>query len=344
MAVALIQQARSSLERLKASRLGQFFARYGRDQADDWATLIAFSALFSIFPMIGALLTILGLMLRDEQKLLQLIDVINRVFPAQLADMLSFLSETRQITGLLGLVSLVGLLWSASNLFGTMARAFNHFYGVQDRGMRGQKIMAFAMIFVFLILSVVSVVASSAATFLLGFSADRSPIPLPGLGLLQSLLGWAVSIGAAFLLFVSVFRIVPNAPLTLGHVWKGALLSAALFALINQLFPLYLRFFGGGFQAYKTLGLFLLLMTWFFLLARILVLGCELNAFLTPLPAHQTAREPRQAFGREQPPPARPEPAPRPESHPGGFGRRLLKVAALASAALLVVQRLRRHD
>ena len=338
--MAPIQQAQSTVQRLKESRVGHFFAKYGRDRADDWATLIAFSTLFSIFPLIGALLTILGLVLQDEQKLIQLIDVINRVFPAQLADLLSFLSETKQITGLLGLVSLVGLLWSASNLFGTMARAFNHFYGVKDRGMIGQKVMAFGMIFVFLALIVVSVVASAAATFLLGFSADRSPIPVPGLGLLQSLLGWAVSVGAAFLLFLAVFRIVPNAPLSFRHVWNGALLSALLFALINQLFPLYLRFFGGGFQAYKTLGLFLLLMTWFYFLARILVLGCELNAFLQPLPATETAKESTTAFGREQPAPAKPAPEPR----QGGFGRRLLRVAALASIALLVVQRLRRHE
>ena len=331
--MAPLEEARSTVEKVQGSALGRFLAKYGRDQADDHAALIAFSALFSLFPLIGALLTLLGLLIQDEAKLSGLIDTIEKLFPSQLADLLGFLQETKQITGLLGIVSFVGLLWSASTLFGSMAKAFNIFYGVKDRGLIEQRLMAFAMIFVFLTLIVVSVGASGAATFLLGFSAERSPIPLPGLGLLQSLVGWAVSIGSAFLMFLAIYRVVPNAPLSLGRVWRGALLAAALFALINQLFPLYLRFLGGGFQAYKTLGLFLLLMTWFYFLARILVLGCELNAFLSPLPAAaRTAPEPEPA--------AR---LPSPEPRRSGLARRLLRVGALAALALLIAQRLRRH-
>ncbi len=82
------------------------------------------------------------------------------------------------------------------------------------------------------------------------------------------------------LMFLAVYRVVPNTPLGLADVWKGATLAGVLFVLLNQVFPLYLRLFGGGFEAYKTLGLLLLLMTWLYFLARILVLGAELNAFL----------------------------------------------------------------
>ena len=337
--MAPLNQARSTLDRLMTSRLGQFLARYGADRADEHAALIAFSALFSIFPLIGALLTLLGLLIRDDRKLADMVEVVNRLFPSQLADLLGFLQETKQLTGLLGIVSLAGLLWSASAIFGSLAQAFNVFYRVKDRGFIRQKLMAFTMIFVFLGLILLSVVAASAATFLLGFSAERSPIPLPGLGPLQSLLGWAISLGSALLLFLAVFRIVPNARLSFGQVWKGAVLSAVLFTLINQLFPLYLRFFGGGFAAYKTLGLFLLLMTWFYFLARILVLGCELNAFLSPLPAAERAgaekRKAEGAGGRE--------------TEPDRAGARreaagtLLRLGAVAAAALLIVQRLRRH-
>jgi membrane protein len=323
------------VQRLKESRLGQLLAKYGQDQADDYAVLIAFSALFSLFPLIGALLTLLGLVIQDPQTLEQLIGTISQLFPAQLADLLGFLEETRQITGLLGIVSFVGLLWSASNLFGTMARAFNHFYGLTERGFIGQRLMAFGMIFVFLLLVLVSVLASSVTTLLVSLSTARLPFQVPGLGPFQALLGWGISLGSAFLMFLAVFRIVPNGPLTLRHVWRGALLSAVLFVLINQIFPLYLQFFGGGFATYKTLGLFLLLMTWFYLLARILVLGCELNALLLPLPKRRPEAEVASAplrvwEPREQLPSG------------GGFKRTLVRLGA-AALALLVLLRLRRH-
>jgi membrane protein len=227
-------------------------------------------------------------------------------------------------------LSFFGLLWSGSALFGSMALAFNSFYSLKDRGFIGQRLMAFVMIFVFLVLIIVSVVASGAATFLLGFPAELLPIDVPGLGLLQSVAGWGLSVASAFLMFLAIYRIVPNGPMTLGGIWKGALLAAVLFALINQLFPIYLRFFGGSFQAYKTLGLFLLLMTWFYLMARILVLGCELNAFLNPLPASaQTVPQPQPVTGQTTEPHSDRRP---------GFGRRLLRLGALAGVAMLIMR------
>ncbi len=56
--------------------------------------------------------------------------------------------------------------------------------------------------------------------------------------------------------------------------------AIVLFVLLNQAFPLYFSLLGGSYAAYKTLGLFLVLMTWFYCLAIIMVLGVELNAFL----------------------------------------------------------------
>ena len=120
--MAPIERAQSTVKRFQDSGPGRFLAKYGQDQADDHAALIAFSALFSLFPLIGALLTLLGLIVRDQQTLEKLIATINQLFPAQLADLLSFLQETREITGLLGVVSFVGLLWSASAIFGSCSR------------------------------------------------------------------------------------------------------------------------------------------------------------------------------------------------------------------------------
>jgi membrane protein len=330
-----LKDARSMVERLRDSKLARFLTKYGQDEADDHAALIAFSALFSLFPLIGALLTLIGVLIRDPERRTQLVETISQLFPSQLTDLLGFLEETRQITGLLGVASFIGLLWTASNLFGSMAKAFNAFYGLEERGVIGQRLTAFTMIFLFMILIVVSVSASGAATFLLGLSAEFSPLALSGLGLLHSLIGWCVSLGSAFVLFLAIYRIVPNGPLKLRSVWRGAGLAALLFVLINQAFPLYLRFFGGGFEAYKTLGLFLLLMTWFYFLARILVLGCELNAFLDPLPIWARTRHAGDQALIWKPPPER-----RPRARSSG---KLVGFALLAGFVALAARRLRRR-
>ena len=283
--MAVVHDAQAAVARAQQSGPGRFLARWGAAQADDQAALIAFTLLFSLFPLIGGLLSLIGVVFRDPDALQQIADTVAQRFPSQLDDLLGFVRETREISGVLGLLSLVGVLWSGSAVFGTMAKAFNTIYGLPERGFVGQKLMSFVMIFILLGLILITVVASSAVTALVELSTAGLPVRLPALGLAQSAIGWGVSIGSALVMFLVLYLVVPNARLTPGQVWRGALAAALLFVLLSQLFPLYLRFFGGGFAAYKTVGLFLLLMTWLYFTARIIVLGCLLNAFLRPLHA-----------------------------------------------------------
>jgi membrane protein len=297
--MAVVERSQAAIQQLQRSGLGRFLAKYHRDRSDDYAALIAYTALFSVFPLIGGLLALLGLVLSDPATLEAAREAIFRLVP--LSGSLVFLQETREISGLVGLISLGGLLWAGSALFGRMSRAFNAFYGLPGRGFIRQRVVDFVMIFVFLALILVSVIASSATTFLLALSTEHSPIPLPDLSPLQTYLGWAISFASAILLFLALYRVVPNGPVTFGGIWRGALLAAALFFAATQLFPLYLMLFGGGFAAFQVLGIALLLMTWFYFVARIVVLGCQLNAFMNPLPS--AAPEPSAEAGPVAPAP-----------------------------------------
>jgi membrane protein len=281
--VALVEQARSRVEARRGSGLGRFLAEYDADRADDQAALIAYAALFSVFPMIGGLLTVLGLVIRDPERYAAVVEALVRRFPAELMGLLDFLTETRQIAGLLGVISFLRLLWSATSVRGRMATAFNVFYGLEERGLVGQTLTSFAMVFVTGVLFTISIGAAGAALFVLELAARYSLLPAPHLGSAVSLIGRAVSLGAGVLQFLITYRAVPNGPMRLTQVWPGALLAVVLFSLVNQLWPLYIQFVGDGFAFYKTLGLFLLLLTWLHLLARILVRGGVLNAFLYPV-------------------------------------------------------------
>jgi membrane protein len=277
------QRIEALRERFFATPLGQFIARYDADRADDLAVLIAWTALFSLFPLILGLLAILGLLLRDPERLAAVQGVLQDLFPAEASDLLTFLRETREVSGLLGIVGLVSLLWAGSALFTTMAMAFNRFYGVPMRTFLRQRLMALTMIFVFFGLMLVSLVASALATAAVslsaGFVRQVAPWAEPLIGVGTALVGWALSLGAAFLLFLAIYRVVPNVKLALRDVWPGALLAAVLFVLLLQVWPLYVRFLAGGLSSYATLGVFLLLVSWLWLLARIVVLGALLNAF-----------------------------------------------------------------
>lgn len=263
--------------RFDGSPIGRFYAKFSADRALTGAVQIAWQAMFSSFPLILGLLGLFGLVLEDPQQRRWLADAVASQFPSQIGDLLGFVEETRELSGLLGAASVIGLVWSGYWLFQTMELVFNHFYGAPDRGFRQQVEMALAMIGLYAALFTLSILASIAANFLVDLSDRAVPFDLTGI---DPLIGVLLALGSAVGMFVAIYRIIPNIRLTLGDVWPGALLAGVLFVLLSQAFPLYFRILGGAYAAYKTLGLFLMLMTWFYCLAVIVVLGAELNAFL----------------------------------------------------------------
>ena len=278
MAVATVSTVNQTIDRAKRTGPGQFFTAWGELRAGEGAILIAWQLLFSLFPLVVGILSILGLVLRNPDRQAAIATTIASQFPSQAEELVTFITETRDLGGIFGLLSIVGLLWSGSNLFGAMATVFDRFYGVTDRGFLSQRLMAFLMMAVYTVLIVLSVGSTSVSGILVGLSRDVLGFDVP---FFAFAIGWAVSLLSAVLMFLVLYRVVPNASLRVWNVWRGALLAGVLFVVLTQVFPLYLRFLGGGFAAYKALGVFLLLMTWFYFLSMILCAGALLNALLS---------------------------------------------------------------
>ena len=216
-----------------------------------------------------------GLLLTDPAHYQALATRMAANFPDQFSGLLGFIEHTREASTRLCLASLFGLAMSGYWLFGTMEFVFNRFYGVADRGFPGQARMALAMTAIYAVLTTVSVLASEVPQ-LMSALAERLAFEVPWMLLAT---GNLVSLASAALLFLALYTVVPNCPLTPSNVWPGALLAGVLFVLLNQAFPLYMWLFDNSYAVYQALGLFLLLMAWFYFLAMILVVGAELKAF-----------------------------------------------------------------
>jgi membrane protein len=264
------------LKRFRRTSVGRFHAKLTADLATRWAVVIAWQCLFSLFPILLGLLGVFGQLVKDPERHSALAAGIAARFPAQFADLLAFIEHTREASTVLGLVSLAGLAWSGYWLFRSMEFVFNRFYGVADRSLLGQALMALLMTGVYAVLTTVSVLASELPHVVVALT-EHLPFEVPWLLMAA---GKLVSLGSAVLMFVALYTVVPNCRLTPWDVWPGAVLAGVLFVLLSQAFPFYLWLFGGSYAVYQALGLSLLLMTWFHFLAMILVVGAELNAFL----------------------------------------------------------------
>src|SRR5205814_2406411 len=166
---------------------------------------------------------------------------------------LIMLRGTRQNAGLLGLLSVVGLLYSGSALFGSLEDAFDRIYQVPGRPYLRQKLMATGMLLTCASLLLLSLVAASLADLLGSLSGQALETWLPWAAWIGDLidlravgvsLAWTLSLTWSFLFFLLIYWIVPNRTFTPGQIWPGAALAALSFVGITELFPLYLDYFG----------------------------------------------------------------------------------------------------
>ena len=274
----------AKLKAFQQSRAGQFLKKVQDDRVPNLAVLLAWGTLNTLFPLFLGMLAISGFVLRDQQRLDQLTGALFSVAPGQAATTLrDILTSTRESAGAASIISVALLLFSGSNFFANMQMVFNLSYHVQDRNFILQRVLALVMLLIVTALLLVSTTAYG-----LGNAIGSLPIAVPVGPVLGRVVGWSISILSSIVMFLLLYKILPNKSQGWPQTLPGALLATVLFFIILQVFPLYLALFGKGFQAYAAFGVFLLLMFWVYLLGIVLVLGAELNAFLEE-PGRSTA-------------------------------------------------------
>ena len=115
-------------------------------------------------------------------------------------------------------------------------------YRLPERTFLKQNILAVGMLFTFIILIPIMIAASSAPAALLGI------IP-GGLGRFGAFLaGMLASFAAAFILFESIYWLVPNKKMSFKVTWCGALVAAIGLEIFIILFPFYVSQFMGNYS------------------------------------------------------------------------------------------------
>jgi membrane protein len=273
------------MDRLMNSVPGRTVRKFLEDQAPNWAALIAWNSLLAMFPIVVFAASLLGYALRffgDANAAVY--QTIFSAFPGdtnQQDQLIRAVSGVKSNSGALFIVGLLGLLWGGSALFGIMEQAFAVIYHTKPRDFVRQKLIAVGMVFLFTLLVGVAVATSA----ILPALKHIPNIPTflysgPAASMLQVVIG----VVAGFLLFVSIYYVIPNRKQRLGQVIPGALVAGILFEAITLVFPLYLSLNRGLNQYGATFGLVFVLMTFFFFLGLITMIGVEVNSVLYPVP------------------------------------------------------------
>ena len=264
----------------------QAIREFGADQCPQLAAGISYYVLFSIFPLALLLLAISGLVLANESLRADLVDNLFDALPLSEGegreDLESAISGLTTGISVVGLVSIVGLMWSASGMMGALRRALNQAWDTDyKRSFLHGKLLDFGMVLSLGILMSLSVAATIFLQVARRVSDDLSDALGPlgsGATLSLEVVAVLVSLLLSFVTFMVLFKFVPSVKTRFRSIWPGALLAAVLFEGLKNGFAIYLRNFGNYDAVYGSLGTVVAFLFFVYVSANIMLLGAEMAA------------------------------------------------------------------
>jgi membrane protein len=253
-----------------------------QDKAPRLAAALAYYAIFSIAPLLIAIIWIAGLIFgpRAAQGHLvtQLQEIVGANGIAVIQTMIKDASETP--AGLLTtLIGLATLLFGASSLFGQLQDALNTIWEIEPKpgGLKAglklflkNRLLAFLMVLFTGFLLVLSLAASS-VLHVISRTLDQQSVdwvvPLRAIDLFVPLIIITV-------LFAIVFKILPETRIAWSDVWLGAIITSILFTLGKVLISLYFGFSNVA-SIYGAASSLIILLLWIYYSAQIFLFGAE---------------------------------------------------------------------
>lgn len=247
------------------------------DDATHMAAAISYYALLSMFPLIVGLISVLSFFWHDEAVQGLIITWASGFLPESREFIQSSIDPIIEARGAIGVFALIGLFWTGSAIFGGITRSINRAWDVHaDRPIylskARQLVMAFMTGLLFL--------ASMTINAFVGFTQELQ-LPLPGVLVsnISVAMLYAGSFALIFIVFLMLYKYVPNAKTYWNEVWVGALVAAALFEITEYVFILYLSRFAGFANVYGVLlAPVIVILLWSYVVGLILILGAEISS------------------------------------------------------------------
>lgn len=283
-------RAADSPGEIPARGLRDVFWRVVSQISEDRISLVAagvtFYVLLSIFPALGSLVSIYGLV-SDPAAIAEQATLLATVLPAQSLQMMTDQLETltSQNTSSLSLGFIGGLLfalWSARNGVGALFEAMNIAYDeTEKRGFVRLALLSIGFTLAGLILTAVLIAAIAILPAVLAFLH----LELEGL---VRFVRWPVMLLLVAAGITLIYRYGPcREPAKLRWLTWGAALSTICWLVASLAFSYYIDNFANYNATYGALGTLIGFMLWIWISTMIVIIGAELNAELE----HQTARD-----------------------------------------------------
>lgn len=271
------------MEKLKlriSKRMKQFnviLKNSGDDHISEYSAQCSYYTILSFIPFVILLITLIQYTNIEQQTLF---DVISKIIPSSMNEFV--IGIVREVysksIGTIS-ISIIFTLWSAGKGLFALTKGLHSVYNTdedKEKSVLYLRIMALVETIVFIVLIMIGMV-------LLVFGNSLKSIMQQHFGALENFNAFSqfvTEIGfifATFVVFLFLYRFMPNHKVTFKSQVPGAIFGAISLNVISFVFSKYLDIFKGFSITYGSLTTLMLIMMWTYSCFYSLFLGAELN-------------------------------------------------------------------
>jgi membrane protein len=260
--------------------LGHSIQSFNDARASQAAASTAYYAIFSLFPLLLAIVAGGSFVLESDQVYQAVIESVTQALPTSEELIKRNIDQVLKLRGPVGLIGLFSLLWSGTGIFAVLAYNVNQAWPeAGSRNLVEKRLVALGMVGALVILLTLSI-ASTAAFNLL----PRLHVPLWGGVSVYDTRIWSIVSSAipwlfTLLLFVNLYRWIPNIKVQWSHAFWGGLVATLGWEIATRAFTWYLTSGMARYQlVYGSLGTVVALMFWIYLISLTTLFGAHVSA------------------------------------------------------------------
>lgn len=240
------------------------------------AAAIAYYTLFSLFPLTLLLISLGSFVLNSQEAQERALAVVAGYFPAAVELVRTNIERVLELRGTAGAIGVLGLIWSASGLFGGLSRAINRAWDVQtprpawaERALAAGLVLLSALLFFLSLYSTPVIELVSRLSSVLLSSSPVSP------SLVMNLASKILPYLLTALSFSFFYTVLPSTHVAWVEVLPGALLASFAWEVAKIGFTVYLGGFASYNLVYGSVAAVIAVLLWSYISGVIILLGAE---------------------------------------------------------------------